>query len=92
MQQTQKNTVGQRIVMNMPDSLFNRMEDYRILKRMRLNTSLPKTSEAIIDLMVLGLVKLEEMIDKSKNSPLHKISTDESFQELITKLEEFKGK
>ena len=82
---------GVRIVMNMSEELHNKLEDYRILKRLKFNNSLPKTSEGIVDLMILGLMKLEELISE-KNDDMYKVSKDESFNDRLEELNQFKGK
>jgi len=83
-----KSSIGIRVIMNMPNELHDKLEDYRVLKRKLLGTTVPKTSEAIIDLMILGLIKLEETLDGNFDT---NIKNDVLFNNKIQELTKFKA-
>jgi len=83
-----KPNIGIRIIMNISSELNEKLEDYRILKRLKLNTAVPKTSEGVTDLMTLGLLKLEELLAEDVNT---NISNNGSFKQKLEELSKFKS-
>jgi hypothetical protein len=82
-----KSSIGIRIIMNIPNELNEKLEDYRILKRKKLNTAVPKTSEGVTDLMILGLLKLEELLAENSDT---NISNDSFFVQKVEELSKFR--